>query len=112
MDSEALAARAKRPEWTHRLSPGNVGAAHELVVTVDLLRRGYTVFRNVGPHGPADLVALRNRKALLVEVTTCNVNNDGSLAYPRKDDDAHFFDVLALVTHAGEVTYVPALESL
>jgi hypothetical protein len=38
----------------------HIGAQNELIATVWLLQEGYEVFRNVSPHGPVDLIGLKN----------------------------------------------------
>jgi hypothetical protein len=50
---------------------GDIGALSELAACAWLLRRGYEVFRNVSPNGPADLVAWRpGYDPILVDVKT------------------------------------------
>lgn len=90
-----------------RIGASNVGAAHELVVCVDLLRHGWTVFRNVSPVGCADLVAVRDGKIIMVEVTTARRTAGGSLSFSPRST-RHRYDVLALVTHLGGIEYRPA----
>ena len=46
------------------------GAASELIVAADLLRRGYEVFRALSPHASCDLAILHDGKLLRVEVRT------------------------------------------
>src|ERR1700722_6160557 len=41
---------------------GMVGARNEMVATVWLMGRGYQVFRNVSPHGPIDLIGMKDGK--------------------------------------------------
>lgn len=49
------------------LPSGVIGAMHELIVSYDLMARGYYVFRALSHHCPVDLVAIK-RTTLLVEV--------------------------------------------
>jgi predicted AAA+ superfamily ATPase len=50
----------------------NAGAFCELVIAADLLRRGYEVFRSVSAHSSCDLVCIKNRESLRVEVKTAH----------------------------------------
>lgn len=65
------------------MSNGNKGACGELTATVWLLRQGYDVFRNVSPHGPIDLVAVKDGKAEYFDVKTARRMQDGSPSYPK-----------------------------
>jgi len=78
------------------LSSGTVGAINELRASVDLLRRGYSVFRALSPACPCDLVLLRNGDVFRVEVTTGHNSSNGRLYYPKKDPQ--LYDILAVVT--------------
>lgn len=76
-------------------SSGTVGAINELRVSVDLLCKGYAVFRALSPHCPCDLVLLLDHSVFRVEVTTGHRTSNGKLMIPRKD--ATRYDVLAVV---------------
>lgn len=94
---------------THRqwnLSSGTVGAIHELVTCVDLMKKGYQVFRAMSPSSLCDLVAYKDNKYMKIEVTTGYVAN-GRFYFPQKK--AERFDTLAIVFN-GEVTYTPPLD--
>ncbi len=91
------------------LPSGVVGAAHELMVCVDLLKLGWTVFRNVAPNGPADLVIMKGAITIRVEVTTGNRSASGLVMHPPKRAERYRFDVLAIVLHDGTLEYRPAL---
>lgn len=54
-------------------SPCDVGAANELSVAADLIRRGYDVFRNMSPNGQTDLLAMRDGIVLRVQVKSAHV---------------------------------------
>ncbi|HEY4710097.1 MAG TPA: hypothetical protein VIH46_08005 [Candidatus Acidoferrales bacterium] len=47
---------------------GDLGAAYELAVAADLIKRGFDVFRNLSPNGPADLLVIKSKKILRVQV--------------------------------------------
>lgn len=50
------------------VSPSSQGAAAELLVSADLLKRGAAVYRSVSPAAPFDLIALFGNRLIRVEV--------------------------------------------
>lgn len=75
---------------------GNRGATAELIASVDLLRRGFDVFRAISPSCPCDLVAMRGSLCLRVEVRSGHMNPaTGVLSIPMRETDR--FDLLAVV---------------
>ena len=98
--------RRYREQNPHSMLPSaTVGAIHELVVAVDLLRRGYNVFRALSPACPCDLAVLQNGKLVRVEVTTGHRSPQGTIRYPPKNEKK--FDVLAIVSFDGTILYEP-----
>lgn len=93
------------------LPTGAIGAVHEMVVSVDLMRRGYDVFRALSPSGACDLVAFRGDDLLRVEVKTATRNHKGAVAFGGKARTLArgTYDVLAFVFHSGEIVYEPPL---
>ena len=86
------------------------GAIGELAVSVDLMGRGYEVFRNVSQHGSCDLVAMKGGRLLRVEVKCAAMNTDTGKVYAPKTLDASKYDILALYTRSG-VVYASGLEN-
>jgi hypothetical protein len=84
------------------LSSGQQGAISEMLVSVDLMARGWDVFRAVSPHASCDLVAVNGQRALRVEVTGSDRRGD-------KIKERHRWDVLAMVHNGTSVIYEPAL---
>lgn len=82
------------------------GAISELRVAVDLLVRGYNVFRALSPSCPCDLVILNNNNILRVEVTTGKYSPSGIVQYPPHNPE--LYDMLAVVLHDG-IHYFPDL---
>lgn len=74
---------------------GTVGTINELRVSVDLLTRGYHVFRSLSPSCTCDLVIVVDRRAFRIEVTTGHRTRDGKLQYPRHNNVR--YDALAVV---------------
>jgi hypothetical protein len=87
------------------LSSGTTGAIHEYLVTVDLLKKGYHVFRATSPSCECDLAILKDKVLSRVEVTTGNRTTTGKLYYPRHP--SHLYDILAIVVNSEGIIYVP-----
>jgi hypothetical protein len=88
------------------LNSTNVGAMHEMIVCVDLLKKGYNVFRSISPAASCDILILKDKHMLRIEVTTGNILSlTGKIYHPKKDESK--FDVLALVMHDGSIVYEP-----
>lgn len=92
-----------------KFSPSVIGSINELRVVVDLLMRGFHVFRNVCPGAPCDLALLIDSRLIRVEVTTGSYTPRGSLSYP--PHNAENRDLLAVVA-PDKIIYMPELESL
>lgn len=86
------------------VSIGDKGAIAELIVAADLMNKGYDVFRNLSPNGPADLISLKDGKLQLVQVKKRRKIN-GSF-----EQFIGSCDVLAIVSDTGKIQYLlPAL---
>lgn len=68
---------------------------HELAVCVDLMRRGFEVFRCVSPNSRCDLVAINGGNFIKVEVTSGTLSKKGMVSFPPRK--LHSFDLLAIV---------------
>ncbi len=70
------------------IATGTVGAIAELVVSADLMRKGYDVYRALSPSCNADILAIKGSEMKKYEVRTGRYykNNDGSykLSYPKQ----------------------------
>lgn len=96
----------KRDESIHEsVSTGTIGAAHELVVCVDLMRKGKHVFRSQSPACPCDLIFIDGCSIFRVEVRTARRKDDGRLLYPPVKPEENRFDILAVVTYDGHIIY-------
>jgi len=92
------------------LPRSTVGAASELQVAADLMRRGFHVFRALSAACPCDLVAWREGGPILrVEVKTARVNGVTGRVSVQKAG-RNIFDVLCHVTPT-EVIYEPPIET-
>lgn len=91
------------------LSNGTLGAVKELLVSVDLLSKGFSVFRSVSPASPFDLVAILKDKILKVEVTSGTISTRGRLSYPKHEKNREHFNQLAIVLSNKTIIYIPEL---
>lgn len=87
------------------LPSNSVGAIGELRVVCDLITKGYEVFRPVSPIGKYDLIAVKGKKLMKVEVKTAMESPTGKLYNPTSIKDRVGYDVLALVSHKGTIKY-------
>lgn len=113
---EECASQWHREAWTKRnrhskikLSASVIGAMHELLVSADLFKMGYSVFRSLSPSAPCDIVILKNGKLLRVEITTGILSSTGKIYNakmykPKKVKEQ--YDVLA-IAFKGKITYEP-----
>jgi hypothetical protein len=77
-----------------REAPGVRGARNEIICVLDLLRQGFTVYRNIAPHGHVDVLAIKRGRVVKVQVKA-EVGRHGL----RRND------VLAVVTPDGLLRY-------
>jgi hypothetical protein len=91
---------------------GTVGAIGELRVCVDLLIKGYNVYRSVSPASESDLAVTKGKRFYRIEVTTGYLDYKGNIINNKKYADQSKFDIVAIVLTSGEITYMPELESL
>jgi len=88
------------------MSTGDIGAVGELKTVVDLMSRGFEVFRAVSPAASCDLIALKEGKSVRVEVRTGRRGRDRVLCNRRGN-----YDILAVVLPDGNIHYEPLLNS-
>ncbi len=105
----ALSAALHGEHGNSGISSSSVGAMHELVVSADLIKRGYEVFRAVSPANSCDLIILtKARRTFRVEVTTGHyTRTSSSIFFPPKKKDR--FDLLAVVLPNWKIQYIGEL---
>ncbi len=69
-----------------KLTSSDHGALNELRVVIDLMAKGYKLFRAINPNSPFDLVAYNEGKLYRVEVRTSVLKKDGTLGSTIKKD--------------------------
>jgi hypothetical protein len=88
------------------LPPGTVGALGEILVSADLMKKGYEVYRAMSPSSSCDVLARKNEKFYSVEVRTGYKSLDGSKVTTNRVNIKA--DILAIVLHReGEILYQP-----
>lgn len=92
-----------------KLDSCKVGTISELIVCTDLFRQGYEIFRAVSQSASCDLIALKNKNCLRVEVKTgCKTSIGVSWADKKKTQTDGKHDILAVVVN-GNPIYFPEL---
>jgi hypothetical protein len=91
-----------------RVNTSTKGALKELVVTIDLLARGYDVFRAINPSCSCDLVATKGKSFIRIEVTTARKYKE-KITYP--PHNSLNYDLLAAVFDDTSIVYIPDLLS-
>ena len=89
-----------------KISAGTKGTIGELRVAVDLLQKGYEVFRSLSPSCSCDLAILKNDKLIRIEVRTAYYSaKEDKYLFPKPNNK---FDNLALVL-VDKIIYKPDL---
>ena len=90
------------------LPSGTVGALAELAVSVDLVARGFEVFRALSPASSCDLAVLTDKRRLLrVEVRTAYLRGgEPYLNVAKKDPGRQDFYALVIHTSPRQIFYV------
>ena len=89
------------------LPTSTVGAIAELKVAIDLMQKGYEVFRALSPASSCDIAVLKNGKLIRVEVRTGYKGRVNELIYFNKNIKAELLAVV--VHHTNEIFYYPSL---
>jgi hypothetical protein len=87
----------------HRIPTSTVGAMHELLVAIDLMQKGFNVFRALSPACPCDLAILDGSVLYRIEVTTAYKTLKSKNIWARHDPA--LYDVLALVFNDSTIEY-------
>ncbi len=82
---------------------GTVGAIKELQVSVDLMRKGYHVFRALSAHCPCDLMAFKNEKIFKIEVKTGTKLQSGKVHWDKTGVKS--LDIWAVYYGKNELSY-------
>jgi len=96
--------------WPGGLNPAHVGTLNELVVAVDLLSKGWFVFRALSPSSPCDLVGIYNKKLYSIEVAASYKIKNKQIVKASKGlcSGRYLYDIMACVC-GKEIKYFPDL---
>lgn len=85
-----------------------------MLVAIDLLKRGFEVYRAAFQGMPCDMLARRtewdHNQVWRFEVTTGNRTAAGTVVHPERNTAV--FDVLAVVLGDGGIVYKPEINSV
>lgn len=104
--------REKNPLNINKISNGTIGAIGELKVCVDLMQKGFFVYRAVSPSCQADLAVTFNNQFFRVEVTTGTISQSGKINHPKKIEEKYRYDILAICLKTGGIHYIPELSEI
>lgn len=90
------------------ISTGTVGAIGEVIITTDLLKRGFDVFRAISPASNFDLVGFREGKVFTFEVRTGYFRKD-KLLYPKYPKDKASYYAIIVHEPQEKIFYFPEL---
>lgn len=83
---------------------GTVGAIAELAVSIDLMAKGYSVFRPLSPNCFCDLIAIKGDEIKMIEVRSGNKDSHGVVFSKKRSDKVTDF---AVYIHAeNSITYI------
>jgi hypothetical protein len=91
------------------VTPGTRGAINELRICGDLMNRGYTVYRALGPHAACDLIVVKAGTLLRLEVKTGQYRVTGTPTAPFRVGQRASCDVVAYVMADDTILYEPDL---
>ena len=98
-----------KPFFRLGLATGTVGAIAELMVSCDLMRRGFELYRALSQSSSCDLLALRGGVFYSVEVRSGQHTIKKGVQYSKQNIRAQ---IVAVVTHVDEeIHYFPPFES-
>ncbi len=112
---EACQEKHKRQKvrFGQRICTATTGAISEMAVSLDLLCRGYEVFRSLSPACSCDLIISRNGTCIRTEVKTLAYNQSAGSYAKTKAFEAISADLIALVSYGNSgkpiIQYVPPL---
>lgn len=81
------------------------GAISEIVVAAELMKNGFHVFRSLSPSCPCDLIAIKNKIPMMVEVKTGYFSENERIYFPATEN-LDFLDFIAVYVRAkNEIFY-------
>lgn len=88
------------------ISSGTTGAISELKASSFLMENGYSVFRALSPSCFCDIIAIKGKETIKIEVRTGYKSESGKIYYPKRaNGDIDFF--LVCVNSSNEFHLIP-----
>lgn len=85
-----------------------MGAIAELEISVDLMKKGYEVYRALSQASSCDILAMKDGKTFTFEVRTgFSSPTTGKISYPKYNIRASI--VAVFVHHSKEIEYIPPM---
>lgn len=95
------------------LSGGKIGKINEMIVAIDLIKKGWNVYTAFEDTHPFDILALKNGAQKRIEVKSATILPSGTriVCDPKKKlEDKSKYDTLASVDNLQNIIYEPAIE--
>ncbi|MHB8483702.1 MAG: group I intron-associated PD-(D/E)XK endonuclease [Nitrospiria bacterium] len=89
------------------LSSGKIGKISELVVAIDLLKKGWNVHTAFEDTHPFDILAIKGNRTMRIEVKSGRILPSGLKVYAMKKGQGGKHDILAIVTNLNDIEYHP-----
>jgi hypothetical protein len=91
------------------ISSGTVGAIGEILVSGELMMKGYEIYRALSPSSGCDILAIKNDKILKIEVRTGYKTIGNKIAYFEKKTKGEQFAVILYEKDNYKIHYFPEL---
>lgn len=98
--------RAKRLSGRYAdtsIPTGTVGAISEIIISVDLMKKGYAVFRSLSQSCFCDIIAIKGKTVLKIEIRTGYKSTSGKICFPTKTHGE--IDIYGIYERAGDKCY-------
>jgi hypothetical protein len=95
------------------LTGGKIGKINEVLVAIDLVKKGWNVYTAFEDTHPFDILAIKNGAQKRIEVKSATILPSGArvVCDPKKKlEDRSKYDTLASVDNLQNIIYEPAIE--
>jgi len=89
----------------NNIASATVGAMSEMSVAVDMMNKGYAVFRALSPACLCDLIAFKDGVFLRVEVRTGYKAESGFISYPKPKGDLGRQEIYGVFVRASKEVF-------
>lgn len=91
------------------LKSGVTGKINEMLVAIDLVKRGWCVYAAFEDTHPFYFLIMKDNKMFKVEVKTGRILNNGKISYVVKPSQKNKHDIVAVVTNLIDIKYIPEI---